>query len=178
MCIDQENLDERSQQVAIMAKIYEMSIGNLVHLGDGNEHTEAALASIDVLMKGEIGEVIKDGRLLCHTTHDDDGMERRSSDPLDMAVDQQALFAFYGNPWFRFVNTETRVLHLCLELNCYYLAEHGFCKSPHWPYGIPATAVSLSSCSETPSLSPPGSCTNGTHLTLESHPHRMTSPPT
>lgn len=46
ICIDQENLDERSQQVQIMAMIYSRAHRVIVWLGDVSDDTEGALENI------------------------------------------------------------------------------------------------------------------------------------
>jgi hypothetical protein len=50
VCINQENLDERSYQVStMMAKIYESAEGVITWLGDSDAHTERAFAHLNAL---------------------------------------------------------------------------------------------------------------------------------
>lgn len=49
VCINQSDKVERSNQVALMSEVYSSSAGNLVWLGEANETTEKALASIQCM---------------------------------------------------------------------------------------------------------------------------------
>jgi hypothetical protein len=46
LCINQADVDERSSQVAIMDRIFEDTIGNLIYLGEGDKTTASAVESI------------------------------------------------------------------------------------------------------------------------------------
>jgi len=42
LCIDQDDLDERSRQVSFMKEIYQQAQHTMIWLGESDEHTEAA----------------------------------------------------------------------------------------------------------------------------------------
>ena len=50
ICINQEDKQERSQQVALMHEIYGHGMRNLIWLGDDDGATKRALLSIDSLL--------------------------------------------------------------------------------------------------------------------------------
>lgn len=50
ICINQDDLEERAQQVTVMGDIYRSSQGNLIHLGESKPHTEKALEDIKAIL--------------------------------------------------------------------------------------------------------------------------------
>jgi len=77
ICIDQSNMDERKQQVQIMAKIYSNAHRVIVWLGERGVETRVALEAIQLAANEELSE---------HSKQD---------------IKQQAILNLLQNPWFR-----------------------------------------------------------------------------
>lgn len=99
ICINQLNLEERTQQVTLIADIYSNGVRNLIHLGEGHDElTRRALANIQAVRNGveeENGlEILRDtGQLGARIS--------RSRSPLRAVLDINALRSLYARPWFR-----------------------------------------------------------------------------
>ena len=50
VCIDQQNIEERGHQVALMRDVYSNSVGNLVYLGEADSTNLGALDSIQAIV--------------------------------------------------------------------------------------------------------------------------------
>jgi hypothetical protein len=77
ICIDQDNLEEKSQQVQLMAKIYSKASHVLVWLGETADNSDKALERIRIAAENE------------------------SPDSLNDKTIQQAILALLQRPWFR-----------------------------------------------------------------------------
>lgn len=101
VCINQSDLVERSQQVAIMADIYRSGSQNIVYLGNHDRTLDAALSSARSLLRTEIADAIAEGRSFLDFMHDPSGQTRLSTARITVDVDQTALLDLFSNPWFR-----------------------------------------------------------------------------
>ncbi|TVY52582.1 Heterokaryon incompatibility protein 6 OR allele, partial [Lachnellula suecica] len=92
ICINQEDVEERNQQVGYMCRIYSLSTDLVVWLGDADEFSEIALSFIRPFARlagAKAGKKIFD-----------DWAERLSCTPL-LPVIFHALNQFLNRPWFR-----------------------------------------------------------------------------
>ena len=101
VCINQADLDERAQQVGMMADIYSNSQGNLIYLGEETEFTLRAIESIYTCLE--------DMKKATHNLQVVDGtpMDYHSIDNFwthggrNNNIDVEAIDSFFSNPWFR-----------------------------------------------------------------------------
>jgi hypothetical protein len=102
VCINQSNLDERSQQVAMMADIYSKSLGNLIYLGEGDETTASALKTIDAVYEVSSQETngFKDLEGTAFGSPFDDMREECEDFPMEYELDHEAWNRFFSLPWF------------------------------------------------------------------------------
>lgn len=101
VCINQQDLEERSHQVAIMKDVYANSIGNLVLLGNASSTTPAALDSLQVIVR-DIADHTNNFKTLGTKLSDGYGTELcLSTLPWRVKVDGLALVHFYELPWFQ-----------------------------------------------------------------------------
>jgi hypothetical protein len=77
LCIDQKNVEEKGQQVQLMAKIYSKAARVLVWLGETEDNSDIALERIRIAAENE------------------------SPDSLNDKTIQQAILALLQRPWFR-----------------------------------------------------------------------------
>ncbi|KAK4546460.1 hypothetical protein LTR36_002137 [Oleoguttula mirabilis] len=101
VCINQLDLEERGQQVAVMGPIFESSDGNLVYLGEDNGLTEQAFESVYALadeIKDEVGE-----QDFTNFIRDEHGAVKISSKALGCGINEDALLDLYDRPWFTYV---------------------------------------------------------------------------
>jgi hypothetical protein len=77
VCIDQGNIQEKEQQIQLMAKIYGQASRVIVWLGDAADNSNQALEEIRV------------------------AGDRISTDSLNKETTQQAVLALLQRPWFR-----------------------------------------------------------------------------
>ena len=99
ICINQADLDERAQQVAMMAEVYAHSNGNLVYLGKEDECTKRAIESIERIL-ADIRKRTNDFRNVTDTPFE--SLEHRFFfEDVSCNADQRALVSFFSNDWFR-----------------------------------------------------------------------------
>ncbi|KAK5713106.1 hypothetical protein LTR15_011468 [Elasticomyces elasticus] len=96
--IDQNNLGERGQQVAIMNRIYAGSIGNLVLLGEAIDSVTAQRIEISIKALSSDAEAATDGFKNFESMVRSSGITTR---PLRCNFDAQALSAVLELPWWR-----------------------------------------------------------------------------
>ena len=107
ICINQADILERSQQVAMMGKIYSQAERNLVYLGEDDGTVKQALDIFDALQE-EILEEMKDrmdtkeaaetlGRMI--TTENGDWVHASSG--IRAMIAEAALLHFFSRAWFR-----------------------------------------------------------------------------
>jgi hypothetical protein len=101
ICINQSDLQERSEQVKMMGDIYRNGIRNLIYLGEDDGTVESAKSSIKMLCDLEIDQEMDRVESLTQLTISPDGDFQFSSWPLRVQVDQLALNKFFARPWFR-----------------------------------------------------------------------------
>ena len=101
--IDQNSDCERSQQVAMMADIYQSSTGNLIYLGEDDSAVQKALATVERLMQSINYETTTNSHRQFRSTL----YGQTNSDPFAEAgerlggIDFEALLWLYERPWFR-----------------------------------------------------------------------------
>jgi hypothetical protein len=97
VCVNQADLDERAQQVSMMADIYSSSKGNLVYLGE--EDSYEAAESIDRIIT-DIKRRTDNFRSTKGTPFQRGG-EHFSYKDVSCGADEQALASFFSANWFR-----------------------------------------------------------------------------
>ena len=99
VCINQADLDERAQQVSMMADIYCSSNGNLVYLGEEDEYTERVAESIHKVVADTKKRT--DNFLNTKDTPFDPRGERYFYHNVSCNADERALVHLFSNSWFR-----------------------------------------------------------------------------
>lgn len=100
VCIDQEDLDERSEQVGVMGEIYTSSIGNVIYLGEDDGSFGRSCLDFRHLTE-EIRQETNGFVRFAHIVFDRKTYEWRSlSTGLATKIDEEALLSFYSRPWF------------------------------------------------------------------------------
>lgn len=99
VCINQTDIDERSEQVAIMAEIYSRCICCLVWLGCGSRPRAAATAVTAVLQNAR--EQSDDFRNFLEGTHDVTGALLYSSTGISAQFDSEPLLELFASSWFQ-----------------------------------------------------------------------------
>ncbi|OTA59615.1 HET-domain-containing protein [Hypoxylon sp. EC38] len=100
ICINQDDINERGSQVALMSQIYQCSQLNLIILGDEDESARRAFACVTDLL-----------REVRHKTDDFStfhpmmrefiwGMRSNLDQPIECDLDEYALCSFFARPWF------------------------------------------------------------------------------
>ncbi|PPJ49951.1 hypothetical protein CBER1_04721 [Cercospora berteroae] len=96
VCIDQNNLDERAQQVALMGELYRNSVGNLVCFGHCEDEHSTNLALQDIL------SILKDMNEETNNLKHIDKSPIKADSGLRCSVDFQRLqTCLFSLPWFR-----------------------------------------------------------------------------
>jgi hypothetical protein len=100
LCINQQNLQEKSEQVAMMKQVYSKAVSVLIWLGAAQKSTPAAIASIEKIYE-QCLEVTDGLEHLHHHLYGTDGSPgfKYSDAPLPRC-DWSALRTFYSYPWF------------------------------------------------------------------------------
>lgn len=101
ICIDQESLDERAEQVSMMSRIYHSSVGNLVYLGEGDSCTDAAIQSVQAIalrIQREIPDSDSFRAIMLKT----EGICHHTKDDLPREVDVAALAYLFALPYFSY----------------------------------------------------------------------------
>jgi hypothetical protein len=124
ICIDQSNLLERNQQVALMGTLYTKAHRVLVWLGNSSAGVERALLSLHSILQ-QCQDVTCDGATLDETLWGGTGAQKHylySDDGLPSSCDWQALEEFFKSRWFKRM---WPIQEVCLakEAICYY-GEH------------------------------------------------------
>lgn len=96
ICINQNDIEERSRQVAMMGAIYRNGARNLIYLGD--EEVGEAINSIAAILKDATETEGSFARL-----RNELGAWQYSSTGIKVEYNTQSLLRFYGIPWFRSV---------------------------------------------------------------------------
>ena len=100
VCINQGDLDERAQQVAMMGMIYWNARMNLIYLGEGSPDTTAAMRDIRTLH----AEMLRDEQYMKLTREEKDELfwSRAQGSSLESDVSVARLRdCFFTLPWFR-----------------------------------------------------------------------------
>jgi hypothetical protein len=94
ICIDQQNVAERNQQVAMMGDIYLCGAGNLIYLGE--ENISRALISVDAILE-EAEETPGSFSLM----RSEAGAWQYADSDIVAQFHVEALFELYSLSWFR-----------------------------------------------------------------------------
>jgi hypothetical protein len=109
VCIDQDDLEERANQVAMMDVIYSNTFRNLIWLGDDEGGTaEQALNTIETVLEEENGAMEKCEAILGaeeRFAHEDieNEVRKRVTDDLSASLDQLSelpLLQYFASDWF------------------------------------------------------------------------------
>ncbi|CAK7211127.1 hypothetical protein SCUCBS95973_001025 [Sporothrix curviconia] len=103
ICINQNDLEERGQQVAIMGEVYSQSTGTLIWLGsgdrDGEAITQRAFAGLGALHEQLLQETDK-GTRLRDVLYGSTNIFQYATTPLPPGVDFAAIQALFRRHWF------------------------------------------------------------------------------
>lgn len=111
ICINQLDLDERTQQVLLMKDVYRKSSGNLVYLGEKDDTTDSAAKSIANLLdeiRAETNGLERFGQMVYNMKR---RTERRSDVGIKAQIDFDALERFYSRSWFRYITYKDKRLN-------------------------------------------------------------------
>ena len=98
VCIDQENLQEKGQQVTMMKEVYSKAVSVLIWLGPARKSTADAITSVEKIHQQCLEAI---GSIEHLDTHLYRGAGFKYSDAPLPDCDWSALRAFYSAPWFR-----------------------------------------------------------------------------
>ncbi|KAK5170630.1 uncharacterized protein LTR77_005219 [Saxophila tyrrhenica] len=99
LCINQQDPEERTQQVAMMGDVYSKGDCNVIYLGEGDETTSSALRSIEMLAQVEPGE--DDEVRRPQEGHRSSGRPTEDPEtPGRFDVDVEACNRVFSLPWF------------------------------------------------------------------------------
>ncbi|KAI0139103.1 HET-domain-containing protein [Hypoxylon sp. NC0597] len=100
ICINQDDVNERGSQVALMSRIYQCSQLNLIVLGNEDESARRAFACVADLLR-EIRHETDDfstfHRMMREFVW---GMRSNINQPIECDLDEYALCSFFARPWF------------------------------------------------------------------------------
>ncbi|CAJ2501031.1 Uu.00g038840.m01.CDS01 [Anthostomella pinea] len=99
ICINQDDLPERGQQVGMMAAIYKNSMGNIVHLGEDDHFMQAALKNLHDILE-DMRAKTSNAKNLRDVLYGCGGIKPYTSDKLPIELDVEALSHLYSSPWF------------------------------------------------------------------------------
>ncbi|CAK7243621.1 MAG: hypothetical protein STHCBS139747_005147 [Sporothrix thermara] len=103
ICINQDDLEERGQQVAIMGEVYSLSTGTLIWLGsgdrDGEAITQRAFSGLEVLHEQLLQET-EGGTRLRDVLYGSTNIFQYATTPLPPGVDFAAIQALFRRHWF------------------------------------------------------------------------------
>ncbi|KAK5126892.1 hypothetical protein LTR85_008250 [Meristemomyces frigidus] len=102
VCVDQSNLDERTEQVSMMDRIFRSGRQNLVYLGEDDDGRDSASAArIITLIREDMKKEAKDYKALVNLILDEVSVLRDSQTPLGVEFDSKPLLDFYSRQYFR-----------------------------------------------------------------------------
>lgn len=96
ICINQNDLGEKSDQIKIMGDVYACSICNLIWLGESDESTATAMRSLEAIY----GEILSSTDSLRTWAQTLDSFYAGSRANINAACDLPAIARFYSRPWF------------------------------------------------------------------------------
>jgi hypothetical protein len=99
ICINQADLKERAQQVAIMGEVYSKTAGNLVWLGKSQESTAAAVDVINAMWIDIL--CASDNLITFYESTREPEFNRYSELHKISPHDAAPLMTFFSNPWFQ-----------------------------------------------------------------------------
>jgi hypothetical protein len=102
ICIDQDNLQEKGRQVAMMDLIFEHAAMVHVWLGPSDDSTAAAISSVRAIVEERLEEETEDVRCLTNyaTKVGTHVLERYLELPLPDGCNWSALVGFFSSGWF------------------------------------------------------------------------------
>lgn len=102
VCINQDDLRERSWQVSMMADIYSSAQCNLIWLGECPNIVASAAATAIRSIMDQVHEEIKE---MCRfheaVIHAQYGVSKHSTHPMRVDFDFSSLLQLFASPWFR-----------------------------------------------------------------------------
>lgn len=99
VCINQNDLTERSQQAQMMGEIYKNSTCNLINLGEEDRFLTRAISNLNSIME-EVRDDTDNFTRIRAVLMPNGGWIKASSSPKS-TIDFDALIHFYSRPWFR-----------------------------------------------------------------------------
>ncbi|KAI0188311.1 heterokaryon incompatibility protein-domain-containing protein [Xylaria flabelliformis] len=100
VCINQTDLDERADQVGMMADIFRSAKGNLVYLGESDERTRDAFEMVERLYQ-EIRRKTSDFSQFHNEIRKHLFTGQYAHDKLECHLDKGALACIFERPWFQ-----------------------------------------------------------------------------
>jgi hypothetical protein len=101
VCINQANVQERNQQVAMMDEVYSKTVLNLIWLGESTAQTERAISTIQEILDDARKETDNLNSFL-ETVYDTETLSWDYSDHgFQFSIDNEPLLQFFTLPWFR-----------------------------------------------------------------------------
>lgn len=100
ICIDQTNMTERAQQVAIMNRVYQSSIHNNIYIGANDGTVGNAILSFHNIFEEARRETDGFKTFWNVVFHESPVYWLHDDTPLNTEIDTVALFNFYSRPWF------------------------------------------------------------------------------
>ncbi|KAI8629772.1 HET-domain-containing protein [Xylariaceae sp. FL1651] len=118
LCINQADLDERAQQVCLMADLYKCARNNLVYLGEEDEQARSGLETVERVydeMRRETSNLDRFHGLIRKFLQ----RGKHADKPLGCKIDESALASIFGRPWFqRLWVIQEAVLARCNSCYC------------------------------------------------------------
>ena len=101
VCISQDDIDERSQQVVRMHEVYSRCRRNLIWLGEAErgDH-ELALQAIDAVARN-LRSATDEYKTFNNTLYDELGRSKYNDSALTIDFEVESLTRFFACPWFR-----------------------------------------------------------------------------
>ncbi|KAI3336424.1 HET-domain-containing protein [Xylariaceae sp. AK1471] len=100
ICINQNDLDERAQQVGMMADIYKSAWNNQIYLGEEDEHTKSAFGTFERVYD-EIRRKTSDFGQFHELMRTRNRGGEHADEPLECQIDEPAIASIFGRPWFQ-----------------------------------------------------------------------------
>ena len=100
ICINQNDLQERGRQVALMGDVYSKASQSLIWLGKADERTSKAIAGLETIHQ-QLSEETDGGRNFRKVLYGKAYIFEYSTVPLPEGLDFDAIKALFRRPWFR-----------------------------------------------------------------------------
>ncbi|ETS87891.1 hypothetical protein PFICI_01719 [Pestalotiopsis fici W106-1] len=100
ICINQDDIDERGSQVALMSQIYRQARTNLVYLGEEDEMTRRGLKCIRELLQEISDKTIGFSRFHRLMRSFQSDLRRDSNLTMNCTLDEAGVLSLFDRPWF------------------------------------------------------------------------------